>query len=77
MALNWENKTRVSKEIANIKEELEKQSRDYWNLMLTKDNWNIGIWFTAIVITLEIAKGKLMYGMGICKILEGCTWNKT
>ena len=30
-----------------------------------------------IVITLEIAKGKLMYGRGICKNREGYTRNKT
>ena len=30
-----------------------------------------------IVVTLEIAKGELLYGRGICKNPEVCTWNKT
>ena len=31
---NWENKTRVNKEIGKEKEESEKQSREYWNLIM-------------------------------------------
>ena len=37
---NWQNKTRVTKEIGKIKEELQKQSREYWNLKL-EDNTGI------------------------------------
>ena len=126
VAPNWENKTRVSKEIEKGEEESEKQSRGYWNLIL-EDNtgrlesnwnnyWNIRSWFTGIaywnrilrywktiriygtawedgnysrgkldlnfenligivVITLEIAKGELLYGKNIWKNPEG--WNKT
>ena len=117
VALNWGNKTHVSKKIGIIKEELGKQLREYWNLIL-EDNWNSILEYNAwyywnkiqkywktiridgstawedgnkprgkldlnlksvirIVITLEIAKGELMYGRGICKNSEGYTWNKT
>ena len=46
VALNWKNKTRVSKEIGKGKEQAQKQSREYWNLILDdntgrlEDNWN-------------------------------------
>ena len=34
VAPNWKNKTRVSKETGKGKEQAEKQSREYWNLIL-------------------------------------------
>ena len=34
VAPDWKNKTRVSKKIEKGKEQAEKQSREYWNLIL-------------------------------------------
>ena len=40
VAPNWNNKTRVSKEIGKEKEQAEKKLREYWNLILD-DNTGI------------------------------------
>ena len=34
MTPNWKNKTRVSEETGKGKDQTEKQSREYWNLIL-------------------------------------------
>ena len=42
-----------------------------------KGKFNLKESVIVIVITSEIAKGNLIYGRGICKTPERCTWNKT